>query len=38
MFKKENKDMTKIVISQRISSIQEADMIIILDDEGINCR
>lgn len=36
MFKKENIDMTKIVISQRISSIQEADMIIILDDEGIN--
>ncbi len=34
--KHENPEMTKIVVSQRISSIEDANMIIILDDEGIN--
>ncbi|MFA5693401.1 MAG: ABC transporter ATP-binding protein [Acholeplasmataceae bacterium] len=32
----ENKDMTKVVVSQRLSSIENADVIIILDDKGIN--
>ncbi len=32
----ENKDMTKVVISQRLSSIENADIIIILDEKGIN--
>ncbi len=36
MFKEEKPEMTKIVVSQRVSSIEDADMIIILDDFGIN--
>lgn len=36
MFKEENQEMTKIVISQRVSSFIDADRIIILDDKGIN--
>lgn len=35
-FKLEQPDMTKIIVSQRVSSIQDADMIVILDDYGIN--
>ncbi|WP_084027140.1 ABC transporter ATP-binding protein [Acholeplasma granularum] len=33
---KETPDMTKVVISQRLSSIEHADMIILMDDKGIN--
>lgn len=33
---KENPNMTKIVISQRLSSIEEADKIILMDEDGIN--
>lgn len=36
MFKNESPGMTKIVISQRVSSFLDADKIIILDDKGIN--
>lgn len=36
MFKNESPGMTKIVISQRVSSFLNADKIIILDDKGIN--
>ncbi len=36
MFKNEKPEMTKFVVSQRVSSIEDADIIIILDDEGIN--
>lgn len=32
---KENKDMTRVVVAQRLSSIEKADQIIILDNEGI---
>ncbi len=35
-FKNEIPDTTKIIIAQRISSVQEADMIIVLDDGEIN--
>lgn len=34
--KEEAPDMTKIVVSQRLSSIEEADYIVILDNNGIN--
>lgn len=33
---KETPDMTKVVISQRLSSIEDADIIIIMDEKGIN--
>src|SRR5690625_3040970 len=33
---KENPDMTKVVISQRLSSIKDADKIILMDEFGIN--
>lgn len=36
MLKVEQPEMTKIVVSQRVSSIEDADMIVILDDYGIN--
>jgi len=29
-------NMTKVVISQRLSSIEDADMIILMDEAGIN--
>ena len=32
----ETPDMTKVVISQRLSSIEDADIIVIMDDKGIN--
>ena len=35
-FKEEIPDTTKIIIAQRISSVQDADLIIILDDGKIN--
>ena len=32
----ETPEMTKVVISQRLSSIEDADIIVIMDDKGIN--
>ena len=34
-FRNELKDSTKLIIAQRISSVQEADMIIVMDDGAI---
>lgn len=34
--RKENPEMTKVVISQRLSSIEDADIIVLLDNNGIN--
>ncbi len=36
MLRNEKPEMTKIVVSQRIASIENADLIVILDDDGIN--
>ena len=35
-FREEIPDTTKIIIAQRISSVEDADMIIVLDDGKIN--
>ena len=34
-FRNELKDSTKLIIAQRISSVQEADMIVVMDDGRI---
>ncbi|MDD2575807.1 MAG: ABC transporter ATP-binding protein [Acholeplasmataceae bacterium] len=34
--KNQSPDMTKVVISQRLSSLEDADMIILMDENGIN--
>ena len=35
-FKEEIPDTTKLIVAQRISSVEDADMIIVLDDGEIN--
>ena len=35
-FKEEIPDTTKLIVAQRISSVEDADMIIVLDDGQIN--